>query len=670
MARKRARLAAERGSAWHWATVLAGGLLVAMALLAYALLARAGFIWDDEDYVVNNTTLRSLDGLRRIWFEIGAVRQYYPLVHSAFWIEYQLWKLAPLGYHLVNVLLHATSAVLLWRLLLRLQVPGAWLAAAIFTVHPVEVESVAWITERKNVLSLALALASMLCYLRFAPPEENVAGALQSGTRWRWYVLSFGLFAAALLSKTVVASLPAVLLVVFWWKRGRIRWADAVPLGPFFGLGISLGLLTVWMEKHHVGAQGSEWDFTPIDRLLIAGRALWFYAGKLVWPHPLVFFYPRWTIDAHLGWQYLYPAAALAVIAGLWLARARLGRGPLAAVLIFAGVLAPALGFFDVFPFRFSFVADHFQYHASVALIALAAAAGTLAAAAVKPRQRAFANVIAATVLTLLTAATVRQTLIYQNLETLYRDTIAHNPNGPTSYLNLAVYLDSIGRHDEAVDLMHEALPLGPTEPEICNNLGAMLFEEGKRSGFRPGQMDEVRSFYEAALRLNPKFAPAYLNMGAILFEQGKRDGFRPGQLDEAISNYKTALQFDPKSVPAHINIAEALIEAHQPDQAFGHLRVALELEPSSADAQYQMGRLFVERKEPRLAVQHYREALRLRPGYVEALDNLGTTLLTMGAVDEAIRYFNEALRLKPDSPQTKANLERALRAKGRGGTG
>jgi hypothetical protein len=195
-------------SRWTSREILWGAGLFVISVSAYALVAQAGFIWDDEDYIVENTSLRSVDGLWRIWTQIGAVRQYYPLVHTMFWGEYHLWGLAPLGYHLINVLLHATSAVLLWRVLLRLQVPGAWLAAAIFGVHPVEVESVAWITERKNVLSLTFALASLLCYLRFAPPEVPESSTRPDPLRWRWYGLALGLFAAALLSKTIVASLP------------------------------------------------------------------------------------------------------------------------------------------------------------------------------------------------------------------------------------------------------------------------------------------------------------------------------------------------------------------------------------------------------------------------------------------------------------------------------
>ena len=310
-------------------TLLNGTALVAMVLVSYAWALRADFIWDDDAYVTKNTTLESLDGLRRIWFEFGAVPQYYPLVHTSFWIERHLWGLNPLGYHAVNILLHAAGALLVWRLLVRLAVPGAWLAAALFAVHPVEVESVAWITERKNVLSLPLAFLSMLAYWRFAPFEEPKESSIArpAARRWRWYAASLLLFALAALSKTVVVTLPAVLLVILWWKRGRVAIRDLPPLVPFLAVGLLLGLVTVWMEKQFVGAVGEEWSLTPIERVLLAGRVLWFYAMKLVWPYPLAFFYPRFSIDEHIWWQYLFPLAALLVVGVLWGTRKRVGRG-------------------------------------------------------------------------------------------------------------------------------------------------------------------------------------------------------------------------------------------------------------------------------------------------------------------------------------------------------
>ncbi len=342
-------------------------VLVLITLLAYQPVWRAGFIWDDDFYVTNNTPLHTVDGLWGIWFKPGTTIQYYPLVFTSFWAEYHFWGLQPLGYHLVNVLLHALNAILLWRVLQQLKIPGSWWAAAIFALHPVSVESVAWITERKNVLSGFFYLLAVLAYLRFRPLTDRESA--RAGD-WRYYPLVLALFLCALLSKTVTCSLPAVLLLLVWWKNGRVERRDVLATAPLFVLGVASGFMTTWMEKHSVGANGAEWALSFVQRCLVAGRALWFYTGKLFWPRNLTFIYPHWEINAGVWWQYAFPVAALAVLIALWRVRSRIGRGPLVAVLFFAGTLVPALGFFDVFPFRYSYVADHFQYLACIGLIA------------------------------------------------------------------------------------------------------------------------------------------------------------------------------------------------------------------------------------------------------------------------------------------------------------
>ncbi len=351
---------------------MAAAGLVALVLITYVPLLSAGFIMDDDINVAVNPTLYSAAGVRDMWFVPTAAQQYYPVTYSTFWIERRLWGLGPRGYHVSNVLWHAASVVLLWRLLLVLRLPGAWLAAAIFAVHSVEVESVAWIAERKNVVSLPLALLSMLAYLRFEPAEADASG-LPRFHRWRWYAASLALFALALFAKTVVVTLPAVLLVIYWWRNGRLTTRDLGRTAPFFVLAVALGSITFWVEKYHVGAQGKDWSLTRAEQILVAGRAIWFYAGKLAWPYPTLFFYPRWTIDAGAWWQWLYPVGAVVVPVGLWLARKKIGRGPAAAALIYVGVLIPTLGFMNIYFHVFSFVADHFQYHASPVLIALGA---------------------------------------------------------------------------------------------------------------------------------------------------------------------------------------------------------------------------------------------------------------------------------------------------------
>jgi tetratricopeptide (TPR) repeat protein len=581
-----------------------GALLAAAIVVAYLPALGGGFIWDDDAYVTGNLTLRSPQGLARIWLQPGAIPQYYPLVHTTFWIEYHLWGLRPFGFHLVNVLLHAGTAFLVLLVLRRLEVPGAAFIAAAFALHPVHVESVAWITERKNVLSALLYTGSLFAYLRFAG-----VGSERPERRTQIYALSLALFVAALLSKTVVASLPAAILLIVWWKRGRIAPADVMPLVPFFAFGVALGLATVYVEKHHVGAQGIDWILTPAQRILIAGRAVWFYASKLVWPAHLTFIYPRWTVDVGSPLAWLFPASAAAVIAALWAWRSRVGRGPLIAVLFFGGTLVPALGFFDVYPMRYSFVADHFQYVASLGALTLLGALGARALARVEPPIR---RGVAVAVLAVLALLTFRQARIYENLETLWRDTLAKNPGAWMAYHNLGGLMEQRGRDEEALGLYAQALALKPDFADVLNNMGNIHARQGRAD-------DAIRSYTES-LRLLPNQPEAHSNLGAL--EAGR------GRFDEARRHYDEALRIRPQFPGVHVN--------------FGNLSV---LQGRTAEA-----------------VPHYERAIAMNPDDPVAHYNLGNALLALGRRDGAVRSFHEALRLRPDYAKAKAALERAQR--------
>jgi tetratricopeptide (TPR) repeat protein len=577
-----------RPAGWPWETLLPATALAAMVLIAYAPAVGAGFIWDDEAYVTANRTLRSVDGLRQIWFEPVSIPQYYPLVHTAFWIEYHLWGPNASAFHVINILLHATSAILVWRLLVRLRVPGAWLGAALFAVHPIAVESVAWVTERKNVLSLTLALAALLAYLRFQPAEDRGAAQDAQESRspesaWRWYWLAFALFLAALLSKTVVASLPAVLLVIYWWKRGRLTWADVLPLVPFFLVGAGLGGVTAWLEIHRVGAVGDEWPHGIVERTLIAGRAVWFYARKLAWPQPLIFFYPRFSIDTSVWWQYLFPAAAVGLLSALWLARGRIGRGPFAAALIFGGVLFPALGFFNVYPFRFSYVANHFAYHASIALMAVAAAAGALVARRLATDSRRIAVLAAAIVLIGVALVTGREASTYHSPETLYRATIERNPESAISYANLALYLNDLGRYDEALEMARTAVRVGPREAAAHNNLGMVLLSLGNRDGFKAGQIEEAEEHLNDCLEINSKYAPAFSNLAYIMIKSRR--------YEEAISYFARSLEADPRDVRALYGMGMVLEATGKRAEAVDYYARALEQNPQFLQARQALAR-------------------------------------------------------------------------------
>ncbi|MFL6542562.1 MAG: tetratricopeptide repeat protein [Chthoniobacterales bacterium] len=489
------------------------GLLL-LTLLAYQPAWHGQPIWDDEAHMTK-PELRSLGGLARIWAEPGATQQYYPVVHSVFWIEHKLWGDAVLPYHLVNILVHVGVALLLVRLLRELALPGAWLAGAIFALHPVHVESVAWISELKNTLSGVCALGAAVIYLRF---DES--------RRTKLYAAAFALFSLGVLAKTVIATVPAALLVVFWWQRDKLSWRrDILPLLPFFAAGLAASFVTIWMERTQIGAVGSDFQFSFVERCLIAGRAFWFYIAKLLWPAKLTFVYPRWQISAGAWWQYLFPFAAAALLALLWLVRRKM-RWPLAATLIFGGMLVPAFGFVNVYPFIYSFVADHFQYLASTAMISLGAAGLTLLAARWRVPLPAIAAVLLATFATL----TWTQSRSYANAETLYRDTLARNPSAWMAHNNLANILVRSDRTAEAI-------------PQ-----------------------------YRAALQLRPKYLEARYNLGNALLHEGEVDG--------AIAECKAAIAIDSRSVEAHNNLANALRQKGAYADAIAHYETALALQP------------------------------------------------------------------------------------------
>jgi protein O-mannosyl-transferase len=500
---------------------------VAAVLLAYLPATSGQFQWDDDAHVTR-PDLRSLGGLARIWTDFGATQQYYPLLHTAFWLEHRLWGNAVAGYHLVNVLQHALSAVLLLLVLRRLRIAGAALAAAVFALHPVHVESVAWISEQKNTLSLVFYLGAAYAYLRFDEERQR--------KDYAWASL---LFVLGLLTKTVVATLPAALLVVFWWKRGRVDWGrDVVPTLPWFAAGAAAGLHTAWIERAQLGAEGADFALSPLQRVLLAGRVAWFYLGKLIWPADLTFIYPRWTIGTSSAMAYLWPVAALLALGGLWAVRKR-WRAPLAAALFFVGSLFPVLGFVNVYPFVFSFVADHFAYLPSLGLIA-GLAAGAAALAARDARIRSAAPLAAGLLLITLAALTWRQSRIYRDAPTLYQATLARNPDCYLCLNNLGTMAARGGEMEEAERFYREAVRIKPDSPEAHNNLASALAQSGK--------MAESLPHFEQAVRAAPNYVSARVNYGGVLF--------RMGRVAEARVQFEAALRVMPDYGPARQNLA------------------------------------------------------------------------------------------------------------------
>jgi tetratricopeptide (TPR) repeat protein len=604
-------------------------LLFAVTMIAYSPAWNGKPIWDDERHLTS-PELRSVHGLAQIWTHLGSTQQYYPLVHTIFWIEHRLWGDSPVCYHAINIFLHVVSALLLVKILIELKIPGAWLAAAIFALHPVQVESVAWISELKNTLSGVFFLSSTLVYLLFDRTRSR-----------RAYFTALALFALGLLSKGVIAVLPAAILVVLWWKRGKLSFkSDVLPLIPFFAIGVGGGLFTAWVEHHFIGAKGDVFDFSLAERTLIAGRAFWFYLSKLFWPVNLTFIYPRWNINASAWWQYLFPAATLLTLTTLWALRHN-WRGPLATVLFFTGMLFPVLGFLNVFPFLYSFVADHFQYLACIGIITLTSAGLTLLFDNKTLWGRRTRTVIYSLLLAVLATLTWRQTHIYRDAETVWRVTLSRNPNCWMAHNNLAEILLKNGQFDEAIVHSEQTITNRPNPAKGQYNLGVALS--------RAGRVDEGISRYERALELNPDYVDAHYNLAVNLSLKG--------QLDEAITQYQETLELSPNDADAHNNLGGVLLQKGRAQEAIAHYQAALRLRNNNSEIEYNLANAYAESGEIDVAIVHYQKAVELRPEQVEAQYELGSALLQTGRSDEAIARYQQVLKIQPDYIKALINL-------------
>ena len=621
--------------------------LIVFTALVYQPAWHGTLLWDDAAHVTR-PELRSGEGLARIWSEVGATQQYYPLTHSVFWIQAQLWGDTTTGYHLVSIALHATAAWLLAIVMTHLGIPGAILAAFLFAAHPVHVESVAWISELKNTLSAVFLLAATVVYVRW--DRERRTGL---------YFVSAALFVCALLAKTVTASFPAAMLVVVWWQRGTVSWTrDVRPLLAFFAMAIAAGVMTTWVERVYIGAEGSEFALTLGERLQVAGRAFWFYLGKLVWPTDLTFVYPRWRLDAGGPGNYAFVAAA--GIAGViaWSVR-RISRAPLAILLLFGGMLFPALGFVDVFPFRYSFVADHFQYHASLAVIGGAAAAIVLLLRQRVPDDR-LAIALPALLAVVLGILSWRQAHDYVSAEALYRATLARNPDAWLAHNNLALLLRGSGRSTQARPHLEAAVRLNPRVPEHHANLGRLELEAGNP--------DAALVSFDRALERNERLPDVHSDRGVALL--------RRGQVDEALAALARAQQLAPGHAQAQANLADAERErgilrmrrgeraaAIQDFEEAVRRRTDVAVMTMLARARHEYGVTLHESGRTGEAVTELVAAARILPSDPSILNDAGVALLAAGRANEAIAAFEAALRLEPGFAAARQNLARARRS-------
>jgi tetratricopeptide (TPR) repeat protein len=598
--------------------------LVAATVIAYLSVWRAGFIWDDDLHLTKNPCIVGPIGFKGIWTSAAAM--YYPLVSTSFWLQHALWGLNPLPYHLVNIAMHAACAILLWQVLLRLRVKGAWLGAAIWALHPVQVESVAWVTELKNTQSCLFYLLSILFFLKWREDEA----ASQDRHRERWnYVVALICAVAAILSKSSTVMLPVVLGLCWWWIDGRWRWRNIPALVPFAFISLSAAVWTIWEQKFHAGALGATWTQSWPERLIIAGRAIWFYLGKLVWPHPLIFIYPRWQIDASQALAYLPALAAAGGLIILWWKR----NGPLRPIFFAAAYfvisLFPVLDFFDVYFFRYSFVGDHLQYLASMGPLVLLGAGIASAFAFLHGKKRVFFERIG-TVAALLVLGTLTssQSAMYKDAETLWRTTLSAEPHSWMARNNLGTELLDQGRLNEALSYFEQALEENPNKAEIYNNIGNTLLQLGR--------VDESFSPLQKALELDPNRPDVRSNLGNALL--------RTGRLEESIIQLRAALNIKPDYVFALNHLGAALLLAGRADEAVGYLTKAIATDPNYLSARFNLANTLLQLRRVDEAVSELQKALVISPNNPEAQKNLAWVLATSS--DDRIRDGRKAVAL------------------------
>ena len=543
-----------------WTAPIAGAaLIVVLTVTAYLPALSGGFVFDDNMLIASNRLVKADDGLRRVWFTTEAA-DYYPLTQSLWWLEWRLWGEDTHGYHMVSVLLHAANGVLLWSILRRLKIPGAWVAGLVFAVHPVNAATVAWISEQKNELSMLFYGVAILSYLK-----------LEEQGRWRWYAFSLAAFLLALLSKTATVMLPVVLLGCVYWLHGHVRWKDLLRSLPFFSLSLVFGLITVWFQSDaFVGHE------TFLGRLATAGWVPWFYAYKAILPVDLTVIYPRWELDPGHWISYMPGLTLCLCFAIFWRKRSTWGRALLFGLGYFVLTLFPVLGFFDQGFYQYSLVADHWQYYSIGAVIALVVALGTLMSRRFSERGRHGAVITTVAVLAMLAVATWKRSTVYTNNETLWRDNVAKNPNSWAGYNNLGVAFWRSGRVNDAIVCWQRALQIKPDYPEVHNNLASPLAQAGK--------FDDAIRHYEQALRTKPDYVEVQCNLGIVLAQVGR--------LSEAIEHYEQALRINPDYTDAHFNLGLALERTSRTNEAIAQYEQTLKLRPDFTPASDALARL------------------------------------------------------------------------------
>ncbi len=691
----------------HWAKVIWGtmGLLV-LVVAAYWPLGYAGFIWDDSGWLTHNRFVHHWTGLTTIWLHPTASPQYYPLVFTAFLLQYKLWGANALAYHVVNILLQLVNGLLLWRILGKLGLKSAWLIAAIFAIHPVQVETVGWVVEQKSLLSALFYFAAVLAWMRFAglrrAPIETAAGTpgdnpvvdprssfqpphehagLPRDRGWSWYALASLFYLFALLAKTDACTLPAVLLLLLWWKRGRLEDRDVNPMLAWFGLGLGMAIVTVIMEHTQSGARGAVFHFSWMQRLLIAGKDLWFYPWKLIWPHPLLEVYPRWRISAlgglhgrfaAAGWQWLFPITAFAVPVALLLLHRRIGRGPFTAVAFYGLTISPVLGFISFYTMRYTFVADHYQYLACIGLIALVVegfrflvsgcgwGAGGAHQSGDPPRRepesgnwkRSLAVGLGTVIVVVLAAQSWRQSWVYRPPIHVWTHVLKYDPTSYPALEHVGVYECNHGHLKVGMAFLNRSFRLSKgADPIIASNLGDIYYKVEHRYAAAVG-------FYRQALEMDPDMIATIIRL-VNCYE-------RLGHWNQAFSDLARGLHEFPRSAALHFAFGNALAAQHAYAEAVFQYHQVLRYEPDHTKALYNLA-LTLEKLDRRgEALRYFARAVRVSPQFALGHFEYGKCLLLQGQPAAAAKQFRIVIRFWPNHAAPYRALARALNAIGR----
>ncbi len=599
-------------------------LLLALAMIAYLPALNGAPIWDDTQFLFYNPLLAGPDGLRRIWLTTES-HDYWPLSYTWLWALRQLFGTWVLPYHLGNAALHGINAVLIHRILRKLDCAHPLVPAIAFVLHPVNVEAVAWMFQAKTLLASAFALGAALAFLSYET----------SGSR-RTLVLVGAAFTAAMLSKTSAVMFPAVLLLFSAWRHGRPTRRALVGVLPLGAIALVLGAVAVWFHRlHYLVGTAIVRDDTLLERALGAGWALWFYLFKTVVPIGLSFVYPRWHIEASSPHAWL---PLLGVVVAVWLLRR--ARAPAYALTFFALNLIPVLGFVDIPFMQFSLVADHWQYPAIAGPLALLSPLWA--------RLRAGQRTPAAAILTAgLLFLTAERAALFTDEITVYRDAAARAPDNFMVRLNLGRALALAHDLPGAVEAFEQAVRIAPEAPDAQVDLGSALAESG-----RP---DEAAKHFRRALELDAGSVEAHYDLGNLLLAIGR--------LDEAAQHYASVLERAPDHLQAQANLGAALASLGRFAEARVHLERAVALAPEHVDLRITLARVQADAGDLATAETTVEAALALDPNAFTAHVLAGAIAAEQGRRDQALAHYRQALERAPT--EMAAQIRAAMEALG-----